>query len=358
MKPATRFLIVGMLLVIVVAAAAASGVVWQTQRVAEAKSLHQLRLTGTVEGELQTNRLQELQLRAEVLARDPAFTDYVTQSLIPDPKLGGAVDSASISDLLAERRHGYDIAMVLDPHGKPVALSGILLKSHASIQSDPLVTSALASHQPTAGVWVDHGQLFWVAVNPLLRSAAVQGVLVAATRVDDAFAIAVSRLAGTDVAFHVEHAPDVGPAPASMLDAWAAQALTKPWPKAFKVTEAAGQPLLLVGADHHRATAWVTPLATSGDRAVLVALDSTSSSGGWLNAAAKPLLLGVAVLTLLAALSVWLLWRGTWLPLQRIVDVVQLARNGDQHLTVRTGGSLIVRRLRDGINLLLRGTSS
>lgn len=357
MKPATRFLVVGMLLVGTLAAATVSGVVWQTQRVAQVKSLHQLQLTGTVEAELQANRLQELQLHAEVLARDPAFTDYVTQSLIPDPKLGGAIDSASISDLLAERRRGYDIALVLDPRGKPVALSGILLKSHASIQSNPLVTEAISSRKPTQGVWVDHGQLYWVAVNPLLHGTAVQGVLLAATRVDDAFASAVSRIVGTDVAFLVEHAPDVGRAPSSVLNAWATQALARPWPSAFEVTAITGQPLPLADGSSQSATAWVTPLDTSGGRAVLLALDSTAGSGRFVDAAAKPLLLGVALLTLSAVLTVWLLWRRTWLPLQRVLEVVQLASNGDQHLTVRTDGSLMVRRLRDAINQLLHGAS-
>jgi hypothetical protein len=141
-----------------------------------------------------------LQLRGEALAQDSAFVDYVAQSLIPNPQLGGAVDSVSISDLLRERRKGYDIAMVLDYRGTPVASSGILLKDPVSIRKDPLVTAAISQLKPRQGVWLDHGQLLWVAVNPLLRSGALQGVLVTATRVDAAFAVAIGHIARADVA--------------------------------------------------------------------------------------------------------------------------------------------------------------
>ncbi len=74
-----------------------------------------------------------------------------------------------------------------------------------------------------------------------------------------------------------------------------------------------------------------------------------------MDTAARPLLLGVVVLTALGVLIVLLLWRRTWLPLQNMRELIRRAvETGDHHLTARVGGSPIVCGLRDSINSLLR----
>ena len=352
MKPASRFLLFGLVLVAVLGAAAAAGVLWQTRRAAAASALGRLQVAGTVESELQANRLRELQLRAEVLARDTAFVDYVAQSLIPNPQLGGAVDAASISDLLTERRRGYDIAAVLDPQGKLIATSGILLRDPAAILHDPLVLKAIHSLKSVQGTWVDHGELLWVAINPLLRGGALQGVLLTATHVDSAFAIAVGRIARTPVTFAIQPSPGAPPAPASSgVDDWVTQAISTQLAAVLAQTSA--QALPLAGAQH-RTTAWVTPLSTQGGRAALVALAADRASASFMDTAARPLLLGVVVLTALGVLVVLLLWWRTWQPLQDMLELIRrAAQTGDHHLTARVSGSPIVRDLRDSINPLL-----
>jgi hypothetical protein len=352
MKPATQFLLFGVAAVVILAVAAAAGTLRQSDRAAHDRLLGQLQVAATVESELEANRLVELQLRADVLAQDPAFVDYVAQSLIPNPQLGGAVDSASISDLLKERRHGYDIAMVLDPQGTPVATSGILLKDHDSIRHDALVTTTTSLLKPQQGVWVDHGQLLLVSVTPLLRGGALQGVLLAATHVDDAFMIAISRIARTDVALLTQPSPGSGPAPSSGLDGWTGQALTAQLTSVLGVTSKSGSALQL--SDGQRsATTWVTPLKVSGGRAALVAIGPDDAAGSSIDAARLPWLAGIGGFAACMLLLVALQWWRTWLPLQRMLDVIQLASPGDHHLTIRVDGSPIVRRLRDGINRLL-----
>ena len=352
MKPASRFLGVGLVLVVLLGAAAAAGVIWQTRRATAASALGRLQVAGTVESELQANRLRELQLRAEVLARDTAFVGYVAQSLIPNPQLGGAVDAASISDLLTERRRGYDIAAVLDPQGKLIATSGILLRDPAAILHDPLVLKAIHSLKSVQGTWVDHGELLWVAINPLLRGGALQGVLLTATHVDSAFAIAVGRIARTPVTFVIQPSPGAPPAPTSSgVDDWVTQAISTQLPTVLAQVQPHALPL---AGGQHRSTAWVTPLETQGGRAALVVLAADPAGGSFPDAAARPLLLGVAVLTALGVLIVLLLWRRTWLPLQNMLELIQrAAETGDHHLTARVGGSPIVRGLRDSINPLL-----
>ncbi|MEO9214363.1 MAG: hypothetical protein ABI227_01735 [Rhodanobacter sp.] len=352
MKPATQFLLLGVAAVVILATAAAAVTLRQVDHRAQVRLLDQLQGAATVERELQASRLIELQLRAELLAQDSAFVDYVAQSLIPNPQLGGAVDSASISDLLKERRHGYDIAVVLDPSGKLVATSGILLKDHDGIRRDPLVTSAISLLKPQQGVWVDQGRLLWVAVNPLLRGGVLQGVLLTASHVDDAFAIAVSRIARTDVTVLVQPTPGSDPAPSSGLDSWIGQALSARLPAVLGVTAVAGKAMPLTDGQR-TVSAWVTPLKTSGGQAALVAIGPDEHAEGGIDVAALPLLAGIGGFGMCALLLVLLQWWRTWLPLQRMLDVVQIASPGDQHLTIRVNGSPMVRRLRDAINRLL-----
>ncbi|MEP6899013.1 MAG: hypothetical protein ABI870_10825 [Rhodanobacter sp.] len=351
MRPASRFLLSGVALVLVVVAIAAAGLLWQTHRNLQGILLHQLRRVGAVENELQANRLQELQLRADVLAHDSAFVDYVAQSLIPNPQLGGAVDSASISDLLKERRQGYDIAAVLDPRGKLVATSGILLRNPADIQRDTLVANAISTLKPVQGTWVDHGQLTWVAVNPLLRGGALQGVLLTAAHVDDEFAIAVGRIAGTGVTFAIQPVSGSAPVPSSGVDVWIVQAVASQTPAMLSLTSP--QSRRLVDA-RNAAMTWVTPLQTIGGHAALVAVDPDAGSSDLFDGVPRSMLVGIAVLGAFGLSIVLLLWRRTWLPLQNMLDVIQrAAQTDDQHLTVRTKGSPVVRYLRDSINQLL-----
>lgn len=351
MKSDIRSLLLGVATVLLLVGAAAAGVVWQVQRGSSVQSQERLRVVMTVERELQANRLTELQLRGDLLAQDPAFVDYVAQSLIPNPQLGGAIDSASISDLLKDRRRGYDIAMVLDPQGQPVASSGILLKDHASIAHDPLVVAAITQRQAQQGMWVDHAQLYWVSVSPLLRGGALQGVLIAASRVDDAFAIAIGRIAHTDVALLMQPVPGAPLSPSTGLG-WTGAALSARLSSVLAINDSQGQALTLTDG-RHATTAWVTPLKASGGRVALVAVGADRDDA-LADPATLPWLVGVAGFGLGGMLLVLWQWWRTWRPLQRMLAVVELAAHGDQHLTVRTSGSAIVRRLREAINPLLR----
>ncbi|MEP7185145.1 MAG: hypothetical protein ABI767_04840 [Rhodanobacter sp.] len=351
MKPATRFLLAGVVAVLTLTVAAGFVTLRQADQRAQNRSLSQLKVAATVERELEASHLLDLQLRAAALAQDSAFIDYVAQSLIPNPQLGGGVDSASISDLLRERRKGYDIAMVLDFRGTPVASSGILLKDHSSIRQDPLVSDAISQLKPQQGVWVDHGQMLWVAVSPLLRGGALQGVLLTATHVDTAFAKVVGRIAHTELALVTQPSPGSEPAPSTGLDGWTEQALATQLPQLLGVTDKNGSAMRLSDGQHSAMT-WVTPLSTSGGQAALVAFGPDESQG-LIKAGALPLLLGIAGFSACALLLVLLHWWRTWLPLQRMLDVIENAVDGDRHLTIRVDGSAMVQRLRDSINRLL-----
>ncbi|MEO7477674.1 MAG: hypothetical protein ABIT64_00385, partial [Lysobacteraceae bacterium] len=273
MKPAARFLLIGLASVVLLTFIAGVGVVWQTRKLTQSRMLEHLQAASAVESELQADRLRELQIHGDALASDPAFVDYIAQSLIPNPKLGGGVDSQSIDDLLSERRRGYDIAVVLDATGKPVGHSGTLLKDDASIRKEAFVANCIEMRKPTHGLWADHGQLILVAANPMLKGGVLQGVVLTATHLDADFATAIQRLTRTGIVLFVPAPTASGTSASNGLASWIAPALVAEAQQMIVATTTSGAALKLSDGQHDMA-AWATPLDADGGHAVLVALDS------------------------------------------------------------------------------------
>lgn len=355
MKPATSHLLGGLVAILVATALAAVGVVWLTHQAAQTRRLQHLQGAAQVESALQSMRLEILQLQARGLATDPGFVGYVAHALIPNPGLGGAVDAASISDLLQQHHRDRTVTMVLDPHGEPVAVAGILLRDRATIATDALVARSLARKQPAQGVWVEQGELLWVTVNPLMRGGTLQGLLLTATVMDNAFANSVSRVADADVAFVSRNQSGAVSTASAGLNSRQKQALAARARDILAVDDAQGSAMRLETAEH-ATMAWVTPLVAADGRAALVAVDPAWGVHPVVARSAWPLFGGIAILALLAMLRLLVQWRRTWLPLQAMADVLERAAAGDHFLEVRASGSAIVRRLRDCINRLLVAT--
>jgi hypothetical protein len=357
MKPAARFLVLGLATGTILALAAAAGVIWQTDRLAHARGLDRLQAAGTAESELQAGLFRELHLRAEPLANDPAFVDYIAQSLIPSPKFGGGVDGASIGDILGERRHGFDIAIILDSKGKPAGSSGTLLKDDSSVAQEPLVAKAIATLKPTQGLWADHGQLIMVVAHPLLKTGELQGVLLACLRLDKGFANQIARVSRTGVAMFVPSATALGVSFSDGLGSWIASTPPATMQRAIKDISMSGRELTLSDGEHDRST-WVRSLDASGDRAVLVTLDSDVRSDKFIADDAMPMLYGLLGMWIVGSLLVLLQWSRTYVPLQNMMDIIERAALGDQSLTLPAAkGSPIVWCLRNVINRLLEEVS-
>jgi hypothetical protein len=353
MKPAARFLVFGLATVTILALATAAGVIWQTDRLAQTRWLDRLQAAGTVESELQAGLFRELHLHAEPLADDPAFVDYISQSLIPSPKFGGRVDGASIGDILGERRHGFDIAIILDSKGKPAGSSGTLLKDDSSVAHEQLVAKALATLKPTQGLWADHGQLIMVVAHPLLKAGQLEGVLLACLRLDNGFANQIARISRTGVAMFVPSATALGVSFSDGLGRWIASTPPATMHRAIKDISMSGRELTLSDGEHDRTT-WVRLLDASGDAAALVTMDYDVSGDKFIQDDALPLLYGLLGLWIVGSLFVLLQWSRTYVPLQNMIDIIKRAALGDQFMTLQAAkGSPIVRYLRDVINRLL-----
>jgi len=295
--------ILRLLLIVVLAVGAAYAVHWQAAQTARAQAAVQLQRAVAVARDAQAEALQVLALRGGALAEDPAFVDYVVQSLQPNAALGGGIDRASISDLLNARRHGYDVAMVLDAQGMPAALDGVLLKDKASIQHDPLVTTALGTAKPTQGAWVFDGKLLWVSVHPLLRGGVVQGALVAIQGAGESYPAIVTRHAGVPAVVVVTGGSGFVMATQHALPGWAVQSLPE-LAGTFPSNEALppnGRALGVPGAGREQ-PGWVVSLDASGGRALVFLLGSDHPEGA--AARGETLLYGViAALALIALLA-------------------------------------------------------
>lgn len=295
--------IVRPLLIVLLAAGAAYAVHWQATQTAQEQSMKRMQRAVAVAHDAQAAALQVLSLHAEALAQDPAFVDYVVQSLQPNAALGGGIDRASIGDLLNARRHGYDVAMVLDAQGMPAALDGVLLKDEASIQRDPLVTAALGSGKPTQGAWVFDGKLLWVSVHPLLRGGTVQGALVAVQTAGESYPAMVERHTGAPTALVVSRDAGFAVAAQHALPPWAVQSLpelasTLPASEALPTD---GRAIGVPGTGRKQ-PGWVLPVDASGGRALVFLLGSDRPDG--VAARGETLLYGViAALALLALLA-------------------------------------------------------
>lgn len=160
-------------------------------RVATARSVQEL-----VEQQIR----QDLDARVELIAGNQAFVGYVTQAMggiLP----GTVVDSASIVDILEERRAqlGLTIAAVIDGQGQLIASRDRISERHG-FASEPLFAQAVTSNATAHGLWIDGDRVFFVAMVPLAAYGSDAGFLFVGTALDDAVATTIATTADAEVA--------------------------------------------------------------------------------------------------------------------------------------------------------------
>lgn len=353
MNTATRPLRAGLLAIWILAILSALGTFAWMAQLAQRQSFAHLAGAVRVEQALEARQLAELRLRADHLAQDPAFVAYVAQSLIPDPARGNAIDSASIADLLSSRRQGYDLALVLDPNGKPAAQSGTLPANDASLRNDPAIRRAITTLKPQQELRVEQGRIILVVIEPLLRGDSLQGVLYTAKQLAGAFTEAVSRVSGSEVLLLAS--------PAVASEASPANGESSTLTHAIRTTLAAApgrSGSMTLHVDGRTLPAIVTPVQIAGGSAELVAIDPSYLAAHAAFAMAWPLWLGILLLAGIASGGVLVRWRRTDLPLAHICAILERGVEGDHALLIRTHGSAALRRLRDQLNAIFAQTDS
>ncbi|GLQ91718.1 hypothetical protein [Dyella acidisoli] len=349
MKPSNAFLFRGVLIVAVLTFAAALGANALFKQATHSFQLERMQQAGLIEQELQKSEFEQLALRAQMLASDRDFVEYVAQSLTPNPTRGGAIDKLSITDLLGERRQGYDVAMVLDAQGNLVSQSGVLAKSSDSIAHDPLVAEAMKNGAASRGAWFQDGVLYWVVVSPLTQANALKGLLVTANQATQLFSQRVSGLSRSDVALMTS--PSIVAAFSNGVDVTLQNMLSARAADVMALARSGGGPLIIRG-DQRGFQIWVTPVHVSGLDLAMVAVDTTDDHAfgkSELLLISSIVLFGVVITILIVAQ-----WWRTWRPLDQILDVLDRAAKGDHTLVLRARGSALVTRICENFNQILK----
>lgn len=345
MKPSMRYLLIALVLCAFAALTLRMLLRAPGDAPADGRAGEPLQRVALVAADVRANAEQLLQLRTSNLASDPAFSSYVLQAMDPGAAPGGAIDRASIVDLLRSRREGFDLAMVLDAHGRLVASDGAAPETAAQLPGNALVKRTLATRKSSTGAWVSAGELYWVAVDPLVRGGLMQGLLLTAARVDAGYTATISRHTGMPVALLIADGERYRIASGHALPGWAASTLAD----AATARNAAGASVSsgdTLAVPHRVDTvARIIPISTTSGDALLVAL-----------AGAPPTpLLGVGpalwVFLLGAAMVLWHWWR-VERPLDLLSERIGAVAHGRRAQQFAVRGSASVRRLARQLNRL------
>lgn len=353
MKPSTTFLLRSLIVVTVLTLAAALSANALLRGASSRLQSQKVQQAGSIEQELQNSAFEQLALRGQMLASDRDFVEYVAQSLAPDPARGGTIDKLSITDLLGERRQGYDVAMVLDARGYLVSQSGVLARSGESIAHDPLIAEAIHDGKPVRGAWMQDRVLYWVVVSPLTQNGVLKGLLVTASQVGDAFFQRVAALSDSEVVLVAPSSIVV--ASASDADIALQNLLAARGADVMALTRSGGGSLL-IRDDQRDLSTWITPASVSDlDLAAVTVSKGGSDAYG---SVGRLLIGGFVLFGLIVALLIVMQWWLTWRPLDDVLDVLDRAAKGDRTLVLRTRGSALVTRIGESFNHMLKITRS
>lgn len=267
---------------------------------------------------------QDLDVRAELIAGNQAFIGYISQAMggiLP----GTVVDTASIVDLLEERRAqlGLTIAAVIDGQGQLIASRDRISERH-NFATEALFAQAVTSNATAHGLWVDGERVFFVAMVPLAAYGSDVGFLFVGTALDDSVATMIGKTADADVALFVIEGQQ------RILAAQSADSGADP--------EAMADQRLDTGADGRFAKGqvrgYVAPLFDSPAGELIV---TVRSANPWVGAVTQglPLLIGLGVALAAMFLTARLLnarLAGQVEELARVVD--HAATSGNYHLQV------------------------
>ena len=272
----------------------------------QAESTRSPRLLQVAQAQLESNMQAQLRLRAELLALDNATMAYVVDALQQGGVPGQTIDTASISDVLADRRAqlGLDLVGVIGVDGRWVTGTRPWGASNGMPLQHPLFQQARDGHELAMGLVLDERRLFLGAIQPIVRAGSVDAYLYTATEIEAGFIAALTRLAPFDISIFAAASPD--------------QALLRSSPDAPNAAAqtADNRQLDLFGDSKTARLAWTAKAGISGD---------ASSS--------RNLLMGLgALLSLLWLVLVAAIWVRVLRPVDNACDLLERAAMGDFHL--------------------------
>jgi len=167
-----------------------------------------LATSSAVQKEFEQNRLEQLQLKVQLIASDPATAKYVAQiggatSNLPGLSESSDRDTQSISDLLKERQSqfAFDLGIVMDAKGNVLGRNDQTEAFRESLADDPLVRPAIAKAAPFSGYWRQGDRLYQAAIMPLQQDQNLVGFILLAQTINNEFCQQVAKISGAQIAF-------------------------------------------------------------------------------------------------------------------------------------------------------------
>jgi hypothetical protein len=177
-------------------------------QIAERAVDNALATSSAVQKEFEQNRLEQLQLKVQLIASDPATAKYVAQiggatSNLPGLSESSDRDTQSISDLLKERQSqfAFDLGIVLDANGNVLGRNDQTEAFRESLADDPLVRPAIAKAAPFSGYWRQGDRLYQAAIMPLQQDQTLVGFILLAQTINNEFCLQVAKISGAQIAF-------------------------------------------------------------------------------------------------------------------------------------------------------------
>jgi len=341
----TRLLLLATGLIGIPLALAIGITTWHAQEVAAQSVRDALEAAQATRVQFDNLRSRQSELIARLVAGDPAFVAYVAEGHAP-----------STADLLNERRQslGCDFALVLDRTGHLIAHTARPGVAGADFARDLLVAQALREGE-ASGTWRDGDELYTAAAATLLSGGqTVEGVFVAGFVLDDAVALQLKRMTGTEVLFVGRSASGMRIVASTLGTGNEAliAALDPALAQAF-----AGERSLLerVWLEHRAWGVRVEPLRDAAGASIgaVVTLASLDAALAPFRRIVRMLIL-VGALALLAALfASWAATRRLSRPLERLANAAEAARAGRLDVPIEAPGRDEVSRLAIAFRSLL-----
>lgn len=332
-----------LLLIATISAAGAAATWWQDHGISELLDVHALESVQSIQKFAEESKRRELELKSEILATNPGFVGYISQAMAAGAVSGGSVDSASIRDLLEERRklYGFDVAAVLDPRGNSVVMLGDALRKRQDFSSLPLLLRVRASARAESELIGQEGRLVLATLSPMLRGTTIEALLLTGVEIGDAFIQPIARAGKADLAL-VGTSSQGYVVVASTLDSAENQAIVDAVAAELPVLPGAGiadvarhYDLELAGATTRAAS---TPLFGAAAGGVLVSIVPVEQRVVITGAIRTPMLIaGAAVLIVL--LAVWVLVQARLVhPVNQLVEISDRVLRGDIQVVARDVG--------------------
>lgn len=317
---------------------------WQQARSQAFVTESRLNAARAVQDLVEQQIKQALDTRVELIAGNQAFIGYITQAL-GDGLPGSVVDTASVVDILEERRAqlGLSMAAVFDGQGQLIASrDGISERQNSARQL--LIEEAGKANVTAHGVWVDGGRMFFVAMVPLAAYGSDAGFLLLGTVLDDAVATLIGKASDADVALFAVG----GPEPVLTAKSAGADSDAKAWDDERRDAGKEGR------LETRMASGYFAPLFGSPAGELRVVVHSASR---WMSAVMQglPLLLGLGLGVVAMILTVQLSNARVASDAKELARVMDhAATTGDYHLKVSTSGSRVLQPVAAAFNSLMQ----